>query len=302
MECVTVPAEKPKVLTLGVKCATSASESKPKSNTKKDKTLPAKSSMKKVEDHPRNNNSSVKQKNQVDSSISYKRTVNNLNSDSVCKSCNKCLMYFNHDKCGLKSLKFVKKPPVNKDPNRNWDPTYQTLHIRLFSNAGRTDRPLVFRLRDVNGVGLIKGNHGTNLYTISVKDMMKSSAICLLSKASKNKSLLWHRWFTWVKFLRLKDETLEFVIKFMKQIQVILNKTVRYIRTDNGTKFVNQVLTEYYEGVGIFHQKSVPRTPQQNDVVKRQNRTLVEVVRTMLIFSKAPMFLWAEAITTACYT
>ncbi|GKE35630.1 retrovirus-related pol polyprotein from transposon TNT 1-94, partial [Tanacetum coccineum] len=51
--------------------------------------------------------------------------------------------------------------------------------------------------------------------------------------------------------------------------------------------------------VGIFHQKSVPRTPQQNGVVERQNRTLVEVARTMLIFSKALIFLWAEAVATA---
>ncbi|GJU38864.1 retrovirus-related pol polyprotein from transposon TNT 1-94, partial [Tanacetum coccineum] len=57
-----------------------------------------------------------------------------------------------------------------------------------------------------------------------------------------------------------------------------------------------------YEGVGIFHQKSVPRTPQQNGVIERRNRTLVETARTMLIFSKAPMFLWAEVVATACYT
>ncbi|GJV94836.1 retrovirus-related pol polyprotein from transposon TNT 1-94 [Tanacetum coccineum] len=107
--------------------------------------------------------------------------------------------------------------------------------------------------------------------------------------------------FTWVKFLRSKDETPEFVINFLKQIQVGLNKTVRYIRTDNGTEFVNQVMSKYYEGVGIFHQKSVPRTPQQNGVVERRNRTLVEAARTMLIFSKAPMFLWAEAVATALF-
>ncbi|GJU18372.1 retrovirus-related pol polyprotein from transposon TNT 1-94 [Tanacetum coccineum] len=53
---------------------------------------------------------------------------------------------------------------------------------------------------------------------------------------------------------------------------------------------------------GIFHQKFVPRTPQQNGVVKRRNRTLVEATRTMMIFLKAPMFLWAEAVATACYT
>ncbi|GKC75005.1 retrovirus-related pol polyprotein from transposon TNT 1-94 [Tanacetum coccineum] len=108
--------------------------------------------------------------------------------------------------------------------------------------------------------------------------------------------------FTWVKFLRSKDETSEFVIKFLKQIQVGLNKTVRYIRTDNGTEFVNQVLTEFYESVGISYQKSVSRTPQQNDVVERRNRTLMEVARTTLIFSKASMFLWAEVVATTCYT
>ncbi|GKB95103.1 retrovirus-related pol polyprotein from transposon TNT 1-94 [Tanacetum coccineum] len=63
-----------------------------------------------------------------------------------------------------------------------------------------------------------------------------------------------------------------------------------------------KTLYDYYESVGIFHQKIVPRTPQQNDVVERQNQTLVEVARTMLIFLKAPMFLWAEAVATACYT
>ncbi|GJU40653.1 retrovirus-related pol polyprotein from transposon TNT 1-94 [Tanacetum coccineum] len=245
-------------------------------------------------------------------------------------------------------------------------------------------------VRDIKGTDILKGNRGTNLYTISIDEMMKSSPICLLSKASKSKSWLWHRRlnhlnfgtindlarkdlvrglprlkfekdhlcsacqlgkskkfshrpkskntnmevlhtlhmdlcgpmrvqsikgkkyilvivddysrFTWVKFLRSKDETPEFVTNFLKQIQVGLNKTVRFIRTDNGTEFVNQVMSEYYEGVGIFHQTSVPRTPQQNGVVERRNRTLVEAARTMMIFSKAPMFLWAEAVATACYT
>nr|GFC01179.1 retrovirus-related Pol polyprotein from transposon TNT 1-94 [Tanacetum cinerariifolium] len=108
--------------------------------------------------------------------------------------------------------------------------------------------------------------------------------------------------FTWVKFLRSKDETPVVVIKFLQQIQVGLSKTVRYIRTDNGTEFVNHTLTEYYERIGIFHQKTVPITLQQNDVVERQNCTLVKAARTMLIFSKAPMFLWAEVVATACYT
>ncbi|GJU81418.1 putative ribonuclease H-like domain-containing protein [Tanacetum coccineum] len=108
--------------------------------------------------------------------------------------------------------------------------------------------------------------------------------------------------FTWVKFLISKDETPEVIIKFLKQIQIGLNKTIEYIRIDNGTEFVNKDLTKYYERVDIFHQKTILRTPQQNGVVKRRNRTLAEAARTMLIFSKALMFLWAEAVATARYT
>ncbi|GJS80116.1 retrovirus-related pol polyprotein from transposon TNT 1-94 [Tanacetum coccineum] len=62
----------------------------------------------------------------------------------------------------------------------------------------------------------------------------------------------------------------------------------------NGTEFVNQTLKSYYEDVCISHQKSVTLTPQQNDVVKKRNRTLVEVARTMLIFLKALLFLWSS--------
>ncbi|GJZ61176.1 putative ribonuclease H-like domain-containing protein [Tanacetum coccineum] len=102
--------------------------------------------------------------------------------------------------------------------------------------------------------------------------------------------------FTWVKFLRSKDEVSEFVIKFLNMIQVHLNATVRNIRTDNGIEFVNQTLKAYYEEVKISHQASVARTSQQNGVVKRQNRTLVEAAQTMLIFSKALSFLWVEAL------
>nr|GFB96666.1 putative ribonuclease H-like domain-containing protein [Tanacetum cinerariifolium] len=83
---------------------------------------------------------------------------------------------------------------------------------------------------------------------------------------------------------------------------VRLNVPVRRIRTDNGTEFVNQTLRDYYEEVGISHETSVARSPQQNRVVERRNHTLIEAVRTMLIYAQAPLFLWAEAVATACYT
>ncbi|GKF57799.1 retrovirus-related pol polyprotein from transposon TNT 1-94, partial [Tanacetum coccineum] len=74
------------------------------------------------------------------------------------------------------------------------------------------------------------------------------------------------------------------------------------IRTDNGTEFVNQTLHEYYEKVGISHEKSVARSPQQNGIIERQNYTLIKAARTMLIYAKALLFLWAEAVATTCYT
>ncbi|GJU26681.1 retrovirus-related pol polyprotein from transposon TNT 1-94 [Tanacetum coccineum] len=531
----------PGIPSTGVKGASAASRSKPRSNTKKDRTLPAKSALKQVEAHSRMNKSNEKHKNRVDSSISYKRTVINSNSNTSCKTCNKCLISVNHDQCVVRSEMCVKQSSATKVwrvkqvkqvwkatgklfttighqwrptgrllplgdqwpltrntppkvlPTKQWKPTGRLLPLgrqcplvrstalksdclpadpqetiapvvqivlwyldsgcskhmtgdrsrlrnfvkkfigtvrfgndhfgaimgygdyvigdsvisrvyyveglghNLFSVGQFCDSDLevAFRkhtcfVRDLDGVDLIKGSRGTNLYTISVEDMMRSSPICLLSKASKNKSWLWHRRlnhlnfgtlndlarkdlvrglprlkfekdhlcsacqlgksrkathkpktintitevlhtlhmdlcgplrvqsingkkyilvivddysrFTWVKFLRSKDETPAFVINLLKQLQVGLNKTVRFVRTDNGTEFVNKDLTDFYESVGITHEKTVPRTPQQNGVVERRNRTLVEAARTMLIFSKAPLFLWAEAVATACYT
>ncbi|GJW72070.1 putative ribonuclease H-like domain-containing protein [Tanacetum coccineum] len=108
--------------------------------------------------------------------------------------------------------------------------------------------------------------------------------------------------FTWVKSLRSKYEALDFIIKFLKMIQVRLKVPVRCIRTDNGTEFVNQTLREYYEKVGISHETSVARSPHQNGVVKRHNYTLIEAACTMLIYVKAPLFLWTEEVAIACYT
>ncbi|GKB11867.1 retrovirus-related pol polyprotein from transposon TNT 1-94 [Tanacetum coccineum] len=73
---------------------------------------------------------------------------------------------------------------------------------------------------------------------------------------------------------------------------------VRFDRTDNGTEFVNKTLDGWFESVGISHETSVPRSPQQNGVVERQNRTLMEAARTMLIFAKAPYSYGLDAVAT----
>nr|GEU43322.1 hypothetical protein [Tanacetum cinerariifolium] len=108
--------------------------------------------------------------------------------------------------------------------------------------------------------------------------------------------------YTWVYFLRTKDETPEVIKNFFKKIYVRLQAPVIIVQTDNETEFKNHVLKEYFDSVGITPKTSNAKTPQQNGVVERRNCTLVEAARTMLIFSPASLFLWAEAIATACYT
>nr|GFA26039.1 integrase, catalytic region, zinc finger, CCHC-type, peptidase aspartic, catalytic [Tanacetum cinerariifolium] len=82
---------------------------------------------------------------------------------------------------------------------------------------------------------------------------------------------------------------------------VRLNVPVQRIRTDNGIEFVNQTLRDYYEEVGIFHETLVARSLQQNRAVERRNCTLIEAARTVLIYAQASLFLWAEAVATACF-
>nr|GEY47280.1 hypothetical protein [Tanacetum cinerariifolium] len=172
-------------------------------------------------------------------------------------------------------------------------------------------------IRNLDGVDLLTGSQGNNLYTLSIQEMMAKGLVrgilklkfekdhlcsaCAMGKSTRkthkpksedtNQEKLYllhmdlcgpmrvesvngkkyilvivddYSRFTWVKFLRSKDETLDFIIKFLKMIQVRLKVLVCYIRTDNGTEFVNQTLREYYEEVGISHETSVARSPQQN--------------------------------------
>ncbi|GJY29217.1 retrovirus-related pol polyprotein from transposon TNT 1-94 [Tanacetum coccineum] len=103
-----------------------------------------------------------------------------------------------------------------------------------------------------------------------------------------------HIRFTLVKFLRSKDEAPEVIIKCLKPIQVCLNATVRNVRTDNGTEFVNQTLKDYYENIRISHQTFFLRTPQQNGEVVliacyTQNRSLIR-----LHYKKTPYELMRE--------
>ncbi|GJX09651.1 retrovirus-related pol polyprotein from transposon TNT 1-94 [Tanacetum coccineum] len=108
--------------------------------------------------------------------------------------------------------------------------------------------------------------------------------------------------YTWTHFLRSKDETPGVLIDFLTLVQRGLHAQVTTVRTDKGTKFLNKTLHAYFAKEGIRHETSTARTPEQNGVVERRNRTLVEAARTMLSVAKVPLFFWAEAIATTCFT
>ncbi|GJS69767.1 retrovirus-related pol polyprotein from transposon TNT 1-94 [Tanacetum coccineum] len=100
----------------------------------------------------------------------------------------------------------------------------------------------------------------------------------------------------------LTDETPGVLIDFLTLVQRGLHAQVTTVRTDKGTEFLNKSLHAYFAKEGIRHETSTARTPEQNGVVERRNRTLVEAARTMLSAAKVPLFFWAEAIATACFT
>nr|GFB68494.1 hypothetical protein [Tanacetum cinerariifolium] len=108
--------------------------------------------------------------------------------------------------------------------------------------------------------------------------------------------------YMWALFLRSKDETPEVLKDFLTMIQRNLQALVITVRTDGGSEFLNKTLNAFFKEEGIEHQTSTAQTPEQNGVVERQNRTLVEAAQTMLSASQLPLFFWAEAIATACYT
>nr|GEU30262.1 retrovirus-related Pol polyprotein from transposon TNT 1-94 [Tanacetum cinerariifolium] len=131
-------------------------------------------------------------------------------------------------------------------------------------------------VRNLEGVDLLQGNRTTNLYTINLHDMASASPICLIARAYSTKSWLWHQRLSYLNFDTIND----------------------HAKND----LVSGLLKFKYHKEHLCPLLSSVRTPQQNGVVERRNQTLVEAARTMLIFSRAPLFLWAEVIATACFT
>nr|GEZ51010.1 retrovirus-related Pol polyprotein from transposon TNT 1-94 [Tanacetum cinerariifolium] len=170
-------------------------------------------------------------------------------------------------------------------------------------------------VRDLKGNDLLIGNRRSDLYIISLQESTSSTPVCLMDKATPTQAWLWHRSLSHLNFdyinlhskkditlvLRSKDETPEVLKDFLTMIQRNLQAPVITVRTDRGTEFLNKTLNAFFKEEGIEHQTFTARTPKQNDVVERRNRTLVEAARTISALQLL-LFFWAEAIATACYT
>ncbi|GJU05580.1 ribonuclease H-like domain-containing protein [Tanacetum coccineum] len=148
---------------------------------------------------------------------------------------------------------------------------------------------------------LLKVPRKNNMYSVDMKNIgPKECLTCLVAKVTLDESMLWHR-FTWVFFLASKDETSGILKNFITKIKNLVDKKVKIIRCNNGTEFKNRVMSEFCEHKGIKREYSIARTPHQNGVAKRRNRTLSEAARTMLADSKLPTTFWVKADNTACY-
>nr|GFA25400.1 putative ribonuclease H-like domain-containing protein [Tanacetum cinerariifolium] len=106
--------------------------------------------------------------------------------------------------------------------------------------------------------------------------------------------------FTWTFFLKTKDKTSSILRNFITEIENIKELKVKIIRFDNGGEFRNKEMNDFCSMKGIKREFSNARTPQQNGVAKRRNRTLIEAARTMLADAKLSVTFWAEAVNTTC--
>nr|GEW07742.1 hypothetical protein [Tanacetum cinerariifolium] len=171
-----------------VNCCTDASVSQPRSNTKKNRISPAKGVNKmQVEEQPRINKSQLRTMNRVDSSSRSKSTVVQIFLWYLDSGCSK---HMTGDRTHL--MNFVKKFNGTVRFGNDHFGAIMGYGYYVIGDSVISGKHSCY-VRDTDVVELIKGSRGSNLYTISVEDMMKSSIICWLSKASKNKSWLWHR-------------------------------------------------------------------------------------------------------------
>ncbi|KAK1616553.1 hypothetical protein QYE76_022070 [Lolium multiflorum] len=142
---------------------------------------------------------------------------------------------------------------------------------------------------------------GCTSHTTGGKNLVKELSLTFLISPSPL-AIIQHPRYTWVYFLKKKDETQQISIDFATKVQHQHNLLILAIRSDNGSEFKNYTLNDFLSDEEIRHQYSAAYTPQQNGVVDRKNRTLMDMARSMMAEYKSRYNFGAEAISTACHS
>ncbi|GKB74586.1 ribonuclease H-like domain-containing protein, partial [Tanacetum coccineum] len=151
-----------------------------------------------------------------------------------------------------------------------------------------------FKLLDESQV-LLRVPRKDNIYSVDLKSVVPTKGLtCLIAKAIIDESNLWHRRLGHTNFKNM-NKLVRGNLEYENQTKFI---KVKVIRCDNGIEFKNSVMNQFCEMNNIKREFSVARTPQQNGVAERKNRTLIEAARTLLVDSKLPTTFWAEAVNT----
>ncbi|KAL2236391.1 UNVERIFIED_CONTAM: Retrovirus-related Pol polyprotein from transposon RE1 [Sesamum indicum] len=106
---------------------------------------------------------------------------------------------------------------------------------------------------------------------------------------------------TWTFLMRHKSQTLVTLTTFFAQILTQFSCKIKSVRTDNGSEFVSSSCQSFFRNQGVLHQKSCTYTPQQNGVVERKHRHLLEVARALMFQSHLPNIFWGDSILTATH-
>nr|GEY16591.1 hypothetical protein [Tanacetum cinerariifolium] len=164
-----------------------------------------------------------------------------------------------------------------------------------------------------------------NMYSIDLNNVVPHKDLtCLVDKASADKCMLWHRrlgkqhkascktklvnsmtkplhTLHMYLFGPTSDETSGILRNFITEIENLKELRVKIIRCDNGGEFRNKEMNDFYSRKGIKKEFNNARTPQQNGVAERRNKTLIEAARTVLADAKLPVTIWAKVVNTVCY-
>ncbi|GJY83810.1 retrovirus-related pol polyprotein from transposon TNT 1-94 [Tanacetum coccineum] len=315
-------SDKPLLTSIGVIPTTSASGSKPSGNTKNNRISrpPCSNQKNKVEDHPRTVKSSLNNMNSISEPISnalVKHSMRNAKFESICAICNKCLFDTNHDMCLIDFVNDVNVVQIvlwyldsgcskhitgNRSQLMNFVSKFlgtvrfgndQVAKIMGYGDY-QQGNVIISRVYYVEGLRhnlFSVGFRDTNLYTISLDDMLKTSPICLLSKASKTKSWLWHRRLSNLNFAcalgKSKKSSHQPKAEDTNQEKLYLLHMdlcgPMRVGSINEKKYILVIVDDYSRFSWVKFLRSKDEAPDAiiNIIVERRNLTLVEAARTI---------------------